>query len=291
MLKHWLLATRPKTLVASILPVTAGFLLAYEQSHDVSFYTGFLCLVYCVMIQVGTNFANDYFDFLKGADNNRENAPQRMVSAGLVQPKVMLAATCLVFVVGFIVGIFVMESVNGSRYLLVVGVLSLICGVGYTGGPYPLAYNGLGDVFVVLFFGLVGVGATHYVVILSTGNQWQPNWILPIGVGFVINNLLVVNNYRDYEDDKKVGKNTAVVVFGKRFGLALFLMGIFVSTILTPFLVPSARTTIFLAPLGVYAFLILRKALTKRDYDKVLTLCAVAVLLYAVTLLLGYLAF
>ncbi|MDA7757992.1 1,4-dihydroxy-2-naphthoate octaprenyltransferase [Opitutales bacterium] len=291
MFKHWLLATRPKTLVASILPVTAGFLLAYEKSKNVSIFMGFLCLIYCVFIQVGTNFANDYFDFIKGADDKRINAPKRMVSAGLVQPKVMLLATLLVFILGFVVGIVVMELVGGSRYLLVIGLLSLICGVGYTGGPYPLAYNGLGDIFVILFFGLVGVEATHYILILSAGELWQPNWILPLGVGFVINNLLVVNNYRDYEEDKKVQKKTLVVYFGKKFGLVLFLLGILVSTILIPFLIPSAWTTIFLAPLGFYVLFILRKAVTKTDYDKALSACAATVLLYTITLLLGYLEF
>ena len=156
MLKHWLLASRPKTLVASLLPVVAGFLLAYEQSPDVSKVTGILCLFYCLLIQIGTNFANDYFDFLKGADDRRENAPQRMVSSGLIKSKVMLLATCLVFCLSFTVGIYIMESVEGSRFLIFVGMTSILFGVGYTGGPFPLAYNGLGDIFVVIFFGFVG---------------------------------------------------------------------------------------------------------------------------------------
>ena len=92
MLKYWLLASRPKTLVASLLPVVAGFLLAYEQSPNVSKVTGILCLLYCLLVQIGTNFANDYYDFLKGADDRRENAPQRMVSSGLIKPKVMFVA-------------------------------------------------------------------------------------------------------------------------------------------------------------------------------------------------------
>ena len=289
MLKHWLLASRPKTLVASLLPVVAGFLLAYEQSPDVSKVTGILCLLYCLLIQIGTNFANDYFDFLKGADDRRENAPQRMVSSGLIKSKVMLLATCLVFCLSFTVGIYIMESVEGSRFLIFVGMTSILFGVGYTGGPFPLAYNGLGDMFVVIFFGFVAVLTTHYVVILSVDLPWQPNWILPLGVGFVINNLLVVNNYRDYDEDEKVGKKTLVVLLGRGFGLFLFTCGVIISTVLIPFLVPSAWPTIFLLPLGCYAFIGLRKSLNANDFSKVLSLCAASVLLYVILLLLGYL--
>ena len=289
MLKHWLLASRPKTLVASLLPVVAGFLLAYEQAPNVSKVTSILCLLYCLLIQIGTNFANDYFDFLKGADEKRENAPRRMVSSGLISPKFMLLGTCLIFLLSFMVGVYLMESVKGSRYLLVVGVASILFGLGYTGGPFPLAYNGLGDLFVVVFFGFVAVLTTQYVITLSGDSDWQPNWILPLGVGLVINNLLVVNNYRDYEEDKQVGKRTIVVLLGRPAGLALFSLSVLISTLLIPFLVPSTWPTIFLLPLGIYAFLQLRKSMKGSDFSKVLSLCAVKVLLYAFLLMLGYL--
>ena len=94
--------------------------------------------------------------------------------------------------------------------------MSILFGLGYTGGPFPLAYNGLGDVFVILFFGYVAILTTHYVILSARRVELEPNLILPLGVGFVINNLLVVNNYRDYEDDKEVGKKTLVVVLGKK---------------------------------------------------------------------------
>ena len=289
MLKNWLLASRPKTLVASILPVMAGFLLAYEQSSNVSKEVGLLCLLYCLLVQIGTNLANDYFDFKKGADAKRENAPTRMVSNGSIKPHTMFLVFCLVFLISFGVGIYIMESVDASRYLIIVGFLSILFGLGYTGGPFPLAYNGLGDVFVILFFGYVAILTTHYVIILPEGLNWKPNLILPLGVGFVINNLLVVNNYRDYEDDKEGGKKTLVVVLGKRFGSGLFLAGVLISTLLIPFLVPSAWTTIFLLPLGVYSFTQLPKALSRSDYDKILAVSATTVLGYSVCLLFSYL--
>ena len=289
MLKHWLQASRPKTLVASFLPVVAGFLLAYEQSPMVSKLIGFLCLLYCLLIQIGTNLANDYFDFIKGADSKRENAPVRMVSSGLIKPRTMLVASLFVFFISFVLGIYIMNSVDGSPYLILVGIFSVIFGIGYTAGPFSIAYNGMGDVFVVIFFGFVAVLSTQYVTILSVGLEWKPDWLLPLGVGFVINNLLVVNNYRDFKEDRVVGKKTLVVILGKRFGLVLFLVGVLISTLLIPILVPSAWPTIFLLPFGIFSFWRLPKALTRIDYDKILSVSAATVMGYLVCLLLGYL--
>ena len=289
MLKHWLQASRPKTLVASFLPVVAGFLLAYEQSPMVSKLVGFFCLLYCLLIQIGTNLANDYFDFIKGADSKRENAPVRMVSSGLIKPRTMLVASLFVFFISFVLGIYIMNSVDGSPYLILVGIFSVIFGIGYTAGPFSIAYNGMGDVFVVIFFGFVAVLSTQYVTILSVGLEWKPDWLLPLGVGFVINNLLVVNNYRDFKEDRVVGKKTLVVILGKRFGLVLFLVGVLISTLLIPILVPSAWPTIFLLPFGIFSFWRLPKALTRIDYDKILSFSAATVMGYLVCLLLGYL--
>ena len=289
MLKHWLQASRPKTLVASFLPVVAGFLLAYEQSPMVSKFVGFLCLLYCLLIQIGTNLANDYFDFIKGADSNRENAPVRMVSSGLIKPRIMLVASLFVFFISFVLGIYIMNSVDGSPYLILVGIFSVIFGIGYTAGPFSIAYNGMGDVFVVIFFGFVAVLSTQYVTILSVGLEWKPDWLLPLGVGFVINNLLVVNNYRDFKEDRVVGKKTLVVILGKKFGLVLFLVGVLISTLLIPILVPSAWPTIFLLPFGIFSFWRLPKALTRIDYDKILSVSAATVMGYLFCLLLGYL--
>ena len=290
MLKHWLLASRPKTLIASVLPVVSGSLLAYENSQKSSISVSMLCLLYCIFIQIGTNFSNDYFDFKKGADKNRVLGPKRMVSSGLLVPKQVLVASLLILALGFAIGLLIMVIVGGSKVLLLVGVTSFLCALGYTGGPFPLAYRGLGDLFVILFFGLVAVETTHYVLCLSVGLIWQPNWILSIGVGFVINNLLVVNNYRDYLGDLKVGKKTTVVIFGLKFGRFLFLIGVLVSTLLIPVLVPSAWSTIFLLPLGLFLWLKLHKALIYKDYSRILSLCAVMILFYTLFLLFGYLA-
>ena len=142
---------------------------------------------------------------------------------------------------------------------------------------------------MVIFFGFVAVLSTQYVTILSVGLEWKPDWLLPLGVGFVINNLLVVNNYRDFKEDRVVGKKTLVVILGKRFGLVLFLVGVLISTLLIPILVPSAWPTIFLLPFGIFSFWRLPKALTRIDYDKILSVSAATVMGYLVCLLLGYL--
>lgn len=284
----WILAARPKTLVASVLPVFTGFILALEDTKNASFFVGFLCLLYCLLIQVATNFANDYFDFKKGADSDRNFGPNRMVRDGRICPKAMITAAWVLIALSFILGIYIMELVNGHRLLLVIGFLSGVFAFAYTGGPYPLAYNALGDLFVIVFFGFVAVMITHYVAVLSGGVEWQPNWYVPLGVGFVINNLLVVNNYRDFDEDRKSGKKTLVVIFGKKAGLVLFLVGVLVSTLLTPFLAPSTWPTIFLLPIGFYSLIRLPKALNRRDYDKILAHTSLTVVGYTVCLFLGY---
>ena len=242
-----------------------------------------------MLIQVGTNFANDYFDFVKGADSKRDRAPVRMVSSGIIKPRTMLIASCLVFLLSFAVGVYIMLSVNGSRYLLLVGLVSVLFGLGYTGGPFSTRIQWDGRCVCDCIFWVCRsfnhLLCDKFICKFELGTQLGS----PFGVGFVINNLLVVNNYRDYKEDKKVGKKTLVVLLGKRFGLCLFFIGVFVSTVLTPFLVPSAWTTIFLLPIGIYSFVKLPKALIRSDYDQVLSASAVTVMGYAVSLLLGYL--
>lgn len=288
MLKYWFLAIRPKTLIASILPITAGFLLAQQKSDEVSLLVAALCLVYCLLVQVATNLANDYFDNKKGGDDIRELGPDRMVSSGRLKPKSVLAVACFILLLSFFVGLAILKIVEGSPWLIMVGVVSVICALIYTGGPFPLAYNALGDVFVVLFFGVVAVEVTHLVLCNSVGVIWESNFILSVGVGLLINNLLVVNNYRDYHEDKIVGKRTSIVVFGRNFGSILFLLSLFFVFILTPILEPSAWATTFLFAFGLFLWLELRKALTSKDFNLVLTGSALLILLQTILLVFGF---
>lgn len=209
--KIWLEATRPKTLPAAVVPVLLASSLAYVDGFF-NWLPAMICLVFALLMQVGTNFANDYLDGIRGTDTEKRLGPRRAVANGLILPKAMQRASILVLSVGFCVGLGLIPF--GGWKLLLVGVASVACAWLYTGGPYPLAYNGLGDVFVILFFGFVAVGCSYYV---QTGAISLDSLWLGLGCGLLINNLLVVNNYRDLEEDSAARKRTLVVIFGRSF--------------------------------------------------------------------------
>lgn len=205
------MAARPKTLPAAVIPVLVG--AAYAWRDGVSHTSAFaICLVFALLVQIGTNYANDTFDFLKGADREDRVGPQRAVLSGLVAPRTMVIATIVVFSLAFLVGLILV--VYRGPGLLVIGVTSILFGFAYTGGPFPLAYRGLGDVFVVVFFGLVAVGGTYYVL---TGRVTMEVLIAAVPIGLLATNILVVNNFRDMETDARAQKRTLVVRFGRGF--------------------------------------------------------------------------
>lgn len=209
----WVEAARPKTLPAAIVPVMVGTALA-EAEGAMQPGAALVCLAFGLLVQIGTNFANDYFDFVQGADTPARVGPRRAVAAGLIRPETMRAAMWLVLTAAFGVGLLLV-SVRGWA-LLPVGVVSILCAIAYTGGPYPLGYNGLGDVFVFAFFGLVAVGATFYV---QTGYLAPAAVTCGAAIGLLAANILVANNYRDAETDERAGKRTLVVRFGRRFAV------------------------------------------------------------------------
>ena len=208
---HWIEAYRPRTLPAAIAPVLVASALA-ERDGKFGLIAASLCLSFALLIQIGTNLANDYFDFKKGADTAERVGPRRAVAAGLIAPEVMKRAMIGVFVAAFFVGLGLLPF--GGWPLLFIGLASIFCGIIYTGGPYPLAYHGWGDVFVFLFFGLVAVGATYYV---QAGEVSTHAWWMGALVGALSTNILVVNNYRDIETDRKANKCTLAVRFGRAF--------------------------------------------------------------------------
>ncbi len=214
----WVSASRPRTLPAAVAPVLVASALAWRDG-DFTAPAALAALAFALLIQIGTNFANDYYDFIKGADTAERVGPRRAVAAGLVKPEVMKRVMIGVFVAAFLTGLTLLGY--GGWPLLVVGVASILCGVAYTGGPYPLGYNGLGDVFVFIFFGLVAVTATYFVQAEVITND---AWIIGAGIGALAANILVVNNYRDVETDAKAGKRTLVVRFGRGFARAQFVI-------------------------------------------------------------------
>ncbi|MFZ5493835.1 MAG: 1,4-dihydroxy-2-naphthoate polyprenyltransferase [Verrucomicrobiota bacterium] len=211
--QHWIEAARPQTLPAAVIPVMVGTALA--AAHRLADYGhAAICLAFALLVQIGTNFANDYFDFVQGADTPARVGPRRAVAAGLIPPRAMLAATWLVLGLAFAIGLLLVGE--GGWMLLPIGLVSLACAIAYTGGPFPLGYNGLGDVFVFVFFGLVAVCTTFYV---QTGQVTSDVVSCAAAVGLLAANILVANNYRDAETDARAGKKTLVVRFGRRFAV------------------------------------------------------------------------
>lgn len=223
----WLSAARPRTLPAAVAPVVVGSALA---GHDHRFdpAAAGLCLLFALLVQVGTNFANDYFDFVHGADTAARVGPRRAVASGLVRPPAMRRAMAAVFAAAFASGLGLLHW--GGPWMLAVGIASILCGIAYTGGPWPLGYVGLGDLFVFVFFGLVAVGATYFV---QAGRISQQALLAGIPVGLLAANILLVNNYRDAETDAAAGKRTLVVRFGRRSARVQFA-----SSLLIAFAVP-----------------------------------------------------
>lgn len=210
-LEVWVEATRPKTLPAAVTPVLLGSALAFADGAF-DWRAASICLGFALLIQIGTNFANDYLDGIRGTDTADRIGPRRAVAAGLVAPGLMKGATFGVLTAAFLLGLGLIPF--GGWWLLPIGVASVACAWLYTGGPYPLAYNGLGDIFVVVFFGFLALGCTYYV---QVGRLTIEVFWLGLACGLLVNNILVVNNYRDVDEDRRAGKRTLVVRWGRRW--------------------------------------------------------------------------
>ena len=289
-IKAWVLAARPKTLVASVVPVAVGAGLAFRDTGSFPAFLFILALLFCLLVQIGTNFSNDYYDYGRGADHDRSLGPARAVASGMIAPRAMFVVSLCVLALAFGVGVVLMEISETDRRLLWVGVASVLFAIAYTGGPLPLAYNGLGDLFVILFFGLVAVGTTHYVLVAGVGQDWRPNWVVPLGIGFAVNNLLVVNNTRDCPEDGKVGKKTLVVLLGRRSGLILYGLGLVVSTLLCPSLDPDVSLVVWVFPLGLFCLFKLSKASTRQQYGFALLATSLGILAYGFLAVLSLVA-
>jgi 1,4-dihydroxy-2-naphthoate octaprenyltransferase len=175
-------------------------------------------LVGAVLIQIGTNLTNDYYDFRKGADTHERVGPARVTQSGLIAPATVLAAGVTCFAAAVVVGLYLVS--RGGWPFVAIGLASLLAGWAYTGGPYPLGYHGLGDLFVLVFFGLVAVPGTFYAQALRLV---PAVWPAAVAVGAIGTMILVVNNLRDAETDARAGKHTLVVRFGRRFGQAEYV--------------------------------------------------------------------
>jgi 1,4-dihydroxy-2-naphthoate octaprenyltransferase len=216
-LRAWVLAARPATLTAALAPVAVGTACALAEGA-LRAGPGLAAVFGAVLLQIGANFANDVYDFEKGADTAERLGPTRAVQAGLIAPRSVRVGMAVVFGIALLVGVYL--TLSAGPAIVVIGLCSIAAAILYTGGPYPLGYYGLGDVFVFLFFGLVAVAGTTFV----HTHAWSSlSLAAALPMGALSTAILVVNNLRDRETDARVGKRTLAVRLGRRGALAEYV--------------------------------------------------------------------
>lgn len=241
----WLLAARPKTLTAAVAPVLVGTGLAAH--HGVlAVLPAVAALVGAILIQIATNLANDYYDFVRGGDTEERVGPVRVTQAGLIAPASVKRGMFLTLGAALLVGVYLVWV--GGWPIALIGVVSMACAVLYTGGPYPLAYHGLGDIFVFVFFGLVAISGTYYV----QGLAWPVDvWWAGAALGALNTAILVVNNLRDIQTDARAGKRTLAVRLGRAGTAAEYL-----TMLVVAFAVPVLGVTRLGWPMAACASLV-----------------------------------
>jgi len=233
--RRWIMAIRPATLPAAVTPVLVGTAAAYAAG---GFRPGpaLAALLGALLLQVGANLANDLFDYEKGADTEHRLGPTRVVQSGLLPAAAVRRATALTFFLALLVGVYLVWV--AGWIIVTIGLLSIAAAIAYTGGPYPLGYNGLGDIAVFIFFGLVAVCGTAYV---QVGAVPALAWIAAVPVGTLVTAILVVNNVRDIETDGVAGKRTLAVRFGRRAVVAEYALLLAAAYAVPPFLFLTDR--------------------------------------------------
>ena len=240
--QRWLLAVRPRTLTAGVMPVLIGSALAFadHRFHPLLAAAALLC---ATLIQIATNFINEIYDHRRGADTGARLGPTRTVAAGLIAERVMVRASAGLLLVACLLGGYL--ALRGGWPILLVGLLSVFFAWGYTGGPFPLAYRGLGDIFVLIFFGFVATVGTYYVQALQVP---PPAFWVSLTPGALACNILAVNNVRDMATDRAAGKITLAVRLGERRAKALYTTLMALSFLPVPALLASRHSLWLLLP-------------------------------------------
>ena len=284
-INYWILATRPKTLAASLAPVIMGLVLASSYVNILNRYAA-ITLLCAILIQIGTNLANDYYDFKKGTDTKKRKGPTRMAQAGFIKPTQLKNVAITLFALAFTFGLILVYK--GGLPILFIGIISIICGFWYTAGPIALAYIGLGDLFAFLFFGPIAVSGTYYIQTLTL----HPNVIiLGSGIGLLATALITVNNIRDIEEDKQNKKNTLIVRFGTPFGKIEYMSCLFLSCyILYTHIPPSNTLLLALIPYILCNIHNSYKLLTStgKALNKVLAQTGFLIISYAIIMTLSF---
>lgn len=226
----WIEAMRLRTLPVGVAGVIMGWGCA-AATGTFRWWPATACMLIAVLAQIASNFGNEYFDFRNGLDKRGREGFRRGVTEGDITPHAMLAATIATLVAACGVGLAMMFTLQ-CYWLLIPGIAIAIFAIAYSAGPFPLSHHGLGDIAVVIFFGLVPVTLTCFVTSGTVGDPWV-TWGCAAAVGLLASNVLVVNNYRDVDDDRSVGKHTTVVILGRKAMSGVYLMSGFVAMALT----------------------------------------------------------
>jgi len=224
----WMLAARVRTLPAAAAPVVVGTGAAIGTGHFAPL-PAFAALVGALLLQIGANFANDLFDFLRGADNAERVGPLRVTQAGLLTPRQVRAGMCVVFGAAALIGVYLIAV--GGWPVVLIGLAAILAAIAYTGGPFPLGYHGLGELFVFLFFGLAAVGGTYEV---QAGTVHPVTWWAAVPLGLLAVAIIVVNNLRDIATDRAAGKRTLAVRLGERGTRAEYIALLVVAYLVPP---------------------------------------------------------
>lgn len=278
----WIAAARPRTLPAAAIPVWLAVCLAIHDGADWKLIPALLCLGFALLIQIATNFSNDLEDFRSGADNEKRIGPDRAVQSGWISERTMARAVWITFGLAFGMGSLLFFYTEGY-WIFGLGIASILAGYAYTGGPYPLGYHGLGDLFSLLFFGLVAVGATYYIQVQELG--WEV-WLTGLAVGGLTTNLLVVNNHRDMQTDREAGKRTLAVRWGREFTFIEYVGWIAVAFAWAPLLYVCGDYSIgvFLSwlalPFWIKGIRLLKNARHRWEFFKVLKWTSFALILF-----------
>ena len=288
MLKNWIIAIRPNTLPAAIAPVLIGTAMAFGNGafHWPSAPTALLA---ALSIQIGTNLANDYFDFKNGADTAQRIGPQRVTQSGLIKPQKVLWGAIFFFLLSALFSAFLIH--RAGMCIVIIAAVSILSGILYTAGPRPLGYLGLGDLFVLIFFGPVAVGGTYFVQALDI--DWAVI-VAGLAPGFLSMAILAINNLRDIDADRKANKRTLAVRLGRSFAMSEYLFCIIAASLI-PFavvLVTDDHQGVALASLvGFFAIPCIKKALTSTDgqtLNRVLVHTGRLLLIYSVIFSIGW---
>ncbi|MCX6383762.1 MAG: 1,4-dihydroxy-2-naphthoate polyprenyltransferase [Actinobacteria bacterium] len=238
-IKIWLVSTRPRTLPAASAPIIMGLALAFYDVR-ISVLIAVFTLISALLIQIGTNLANDYFDFIKGTDTDKRVGPVRLIQAGMIKKNEMLAAFIITFAIAIFFGVFLV--MRGGYPVLIIGFFAVLFGILYTAGPAPLGYIGLGDIFVFIFFGLISVVGTYYLQALRVN---YVVFIASIAPGLLSAAILTANNIRDIKTDSQSGKKTLIVRFGYNFGIFEYLFCVIAAHLIPIVLVLITRSHYF----------------------------------------------